>query len=36
VETNADIELTINLKVAQVLGLTIPPAVLFQAERLIR
>jgi putative tryptophan/tyrosine transport system substrate-binding protein len=36
VEMNSDIELTINLKVAQVLGLTIPPAVLFQAERLIR
>jgi len=36
VETNSDIELTINLKVAQALGLTIPPIVLFQAKRLIR
>jgi putative ABC transport system substrate-binding protein len=36
VEMNSDIELTINLKVAKVLGLAIPPAVLFRAERLIR
>jgi putative ABC transport system substrate-binding protein len=36
VETNSDIELTINLKVAKTLGLTIPPGVLFRAERLIR
>jgi hypothetical protein len=33
---NSDIELTINLKVAKTLGLTIPPAMLSRAERLIR
>jgi putative ABC transport system substrate-binding protein len=36
VETNSDIELTINLKAAKALGLTIAPEVLFRAERLIR
>jgi ABC-type uncharacterized transport system substrate-binding protein len=36
VEMNSDIELTINLKVAKALGLTIPPAVLIRAERLIQ
>jgi ABC-type uncharacterized transport system substrate-binding protein len=36
VEMNSDIELTVNLKVAKALGLTIPPAVLIRAERLIR
>jgi putative ABC transport system substrate-binding protein len=36
VETNSGIELTINLKVAKILGLTVPPEVLFRAERLIR
>jgi putative tryptophan/tyrosine transport system substrate-binding protein len=36
VETNAKIELAINLKVAKALGLTIAPVVLYQADRLIR
>jgi putative tryptophan/tyrosine transport system substrate-binding protein len=36
VEMNSDIELTINLKAAKALGLTIAPDVLFRAERLIR
>jgi len=36
VEMISDIELTINLKVAKALGLTISPAVLSRAERLIR
>jgi putative tryptophan/tyrosine transport system substrate-binding protein len=36
VEMNSDIELTINLKVAKALGLSISPAVLIRAERLIR
>jgi putative ABC transport system substrate-binding protein len=36
VEMNSDIELTINLKAAKTLGLTIPPAVLIRVERLIR
>jgi putative tryptophan/tyrosine transport system substrate-binding protein len=36
VEMNSDVELTINLKVAKVLGLTIPPVMLVRAERLIR
>ena len=36
VEVNAKIEFVINLKVAQALGRTIAPAVLFRADRLIR
>jgi putative ABC transport system substrate-binding protein len=36
VEVNAKIEFVINLKTAKVLGLTIAPEVLFQADRLIR
>jgi hypothetical protein len=36
VETNSKIEFVINLKVAEALGLTIAPVMLFQANRLIR
>ena len=36
VEVNANIEFVINLKVAKALGLTIPPEVLYQADRLIQ
>jgi putative ABC transport system substrate-binding protein len=36
VEVNAKIEFVINLKTAQTLGLTLTPAVLFQANHLIR
>jgi putative ABC transport system substrate-binding protein len=36
VETNARIELVINLKAAKALGLTIDPVVLYQADRLVR
>jgi len=36
VEVNNNIEFAINLKVAQKLGLTIPPEVLYQADRIIR
>jgi len=36
VEVNNTIEFVINLKVAKTLGLTIPPEVLFQANRIIR
>ena len=36
VEVNNNIEFAINLKVAQKLGLTIPPVVLYQADRIIR
>jgi putative ABC transport system substrate-binding protein len=36
VEVNNNIEFAINLKVAQKLGLTIPPEVLYQADRVIR
>lgn len=36
VEVNPKIEFAINLKTAKTLGLTIPPEVLYQADRLIR
>jgi putative ABC transport system substrate-binding protein len=36
VEVNNNIEFVINLKVANQLGLTIPPEVLYQANRIIR
>jgi putative ABC transport system substrate-binding protein len=36
VEVNPKIEFVINLQTAKHLGLTIPPEVLFQADRLIR
>jgi len=36
VEVNNNIEFVINLKVANELGLTIPPEVLYQADRIIR
>jgi putative ABC transport system substrate-binding protein len=36
VEVNNNIEFVINLKVANQLGLTIPPVVLYQADRIIR
>ena len=36
VEVNNRIKFAINLKVANELGLTIPPEVLYQADRIIR
>jgi putative ABC transport system substrate-binding protein len=36
VEVNPKIEFAINLKTAKTLGLTIPPEVLFQADRIVR
>lgn len=35
-EVNTKIEFAINLKTAQVLGLTIPPEILLQATKVIR
>lgn len=36
VEVNSKIEFTINMKTSQILGLTIPPEVLFQATKVVR
>jgi putative ABC transport system substrate-binding protein len=36
VEVNSNIEFVINLKVAKVLGLTIPPEMLYRADRIVR